>query len=170
MANQNQPETDDDIAREGDPFAIEDMGVSNEAKINSLLETAITVREELQTHIRKVLVGLTVAGLFIVTALGAAGGVLHGLSKQSDTLTDIATDNRENGRIARRNSEILLNATGPEARARSSETLSKAIAEIGRVGVCAAFYVVDEYPPACEDVTANMDRMRAGENPYEGSP
>ena len=60
----------------------------------------------------------------------------------------------------------IENATSPEARARGDATLAFAIAEIRRSIDCVAFYVNNERPPACAEIAARMDAIRAGDDPF----
>jgi hypothetical protein len=64
----------------------------------------------------------------------------------------------------------LNNATGQEARDRSSATLAVAIAEIRRSIDCVALYVNGERPPACTEVALRMDAVRAGTDPFTRQP
>ena len=164
--NPIQPDIESVPTVECEPHSVEETGEASGDKLDTLLRTAITVRKELHERFRKALIGLLIAGFCLAAVGGAAAAALWGLKQQAADLQAIARENRENGKITRENGNILLEATGPEARARSAATLAKAINDIGRTGVCAAFYAVDEYHPACEDVTRTMDRIRAGENPY----
>ncbi len=154
------------VAVEQSPHSVEETGISNEEKIDRLLDTAVVVRAELHESRRKIIIGIGAATIALVLVLGFFGGVLWGLNDQADDLTDIARVNRDNGDIARENSEAIKNATGPEATARSNARLAGAIGELQRVGICAALYATDEFHPACEDITLIMDRVRAGENPF----
>lgn len=157
---------------EESPHSVEDMGATNETneeKINRLLATAVTVREELHAARRKIIIGLVIAGLTFLIALAFVGGVLWGIRSQAHKLTDIATVNQENGVIARENSEAIKAATGPDARARSAAATNAVIADLRRSIDCAALYINDERYEACEMVTERLDSIRAGENPFEGA-
>ena len=168
MHQDDLTQPDDKIAVEGEAFAIEDMGVSNEEKINRLLATAVTVREELHERARKIFIGLVAAAVFITMAIGAAAGVLWGLRDQAETLTDIAKENKTNGTIVRENSEIIRDATDPNSAiaARGRAATAAAVNEIRRSVDCVALYFNGERPDACRDVAARIEAIRAGADPF----
>ncbi len=124
MADQNQPKLP---TVESAPYSVEDTGTDSGNKIDQLLATAVTVRQELHDRTRKIALGMAGIAIFFTLALGAALGVLVGLRDQADTLTDIANANKANGEIARENSEAIKAATGPEARARSAAATTDVI-------------------------------------------
>ena len=62
---------------------------------------------------------------------------------------------------------ILQAATSPEAQARSAATLARAIADLRRSIDCAALYASGARPPACVDPDGRMDRLLAGEDPFD---
>lgn len=161
---------DDPVERKGsfptveqEAYSIEDVGIASQNKIDQLLDTAVNVRQELQVHTRRVVIGLSVAAVLFSVIFGLAFGVLLGLRSQSSDIRQITSDNLANGNLIRENSNAIRESTGPEAAARTNARIAGAITELQRVGVCAALYVVKEIHPACEDVTASMDRVRAGE-------
>lgn len=124
------------------------MTESEDSKLDQLLRTAQDAKRALNRRTVAFLAILVVQALLIIQLL------------------DVAATNKENGNIAKENSEAIRDATGDEARARSAATLSGAINELERVGVCAALYATDEFHPACSDITAAMDEVRAGKNPF----
>ncbi len=100
--------------------SIEDTGISSETKIDQLLATAVTVRQELHDRTKRIVTGMCAVGAVFLLALGAAGGILIGLSNQADDLEAIAVSNGNNGNDIKTALDILLGATGPEARTRSA--------------------------------------------------
>lgn len=165
MSDLNQPELEDHPTVENAPHAVEDMGISNEDKINQLLATAITVRVELRDRIRKFFIGLIIAGVFIAAAIGAAGAILKGLNDHAVRLTKIATENRENGQVIREALGILVNATSDEATARARAATADAINEIRRSIDCTKLSDEATYP-ACVETVARLDAIRAGLDPF----
>ena len=154
MTGPDQP--DDSVPTvECEPHSVEDTGEASSDKLDQLIAIAANVKTALNRR-------TTAFGIILI----ALGLLWYNDNGQTSELKTIAETNRENGQIARQNSEILLNATGPEARARSAATLAGAINELQRVGICAALYATDEFHPACQDITSVMDRVVAGEDPF----
>lgn len=127
----------------------------NKDKLDALLTTAVALREELQVHIRRIVISVIIGAIAILIMFGSAVGVLWGLKEQTSRITEIARENKENG-------EAIRSVVGPEAAARSDARVAGAINELQRVGICAALYATKEYPPACADITASMNRIRSG--------
>lgn len=188
MSDPTQPE--DLPTVECEPHSVEDMGISNEAKIVSseskidqllataitvreeLREQAITVKEELRVRSRKIITTLAIAGTAGAVALGVAGGVLWGLREQAEKLTIIAETNRRNGEINRANGEIIKetavairDATSPEAAARGRAATAQAINDIRRSIDCVKLSDEEIYR-ACVEVVARLDAIRAGLDPF----
>lgn len=124
------PSRDKHPTVEETPFSVEDTGISNEEKINKLLATAVNVREELYASRRKIIIVFTCASVILILVLGFAVGVLWGLRGQANKLREIASVNLINGAIVRENSDAIKDATGPEARARSSAATVDALRRI----------------------------------------
>lgn len=157
---------------ECEPHGVEDMGISNEAKmisaeekIDRLLATAVTVREELITRGQRAAKWLVGLGTAIALGLGFGGGMIWGirqqtteLRKQADYLSVIATSNKENG-------DAIRAATSPEASARGRATTAAAINEIRRSIDCVALEDEATYA-ACVDVVARLNAIRDGKDPF----
>lgn len=167
MTDQNLP---DIPTVECEPHSVEDTGVASGDKLDQLLDTAITVREELHDRVRKIAVGLVIAAVFVALMIGAAAGVLWGLKTQSNTLTKITKENRANGQIVRDNSEAIRQATDPNSAtaARGRAATTAAVNDLRRSIDCVALYVNGERPDACADVIARMDVIRGGGDPFTG--
>lgn len=78
----------------------------------------------------------------------------------------------QNMRIEAQNDDIkriataIDAATSPDARDRSAAVLAGAIAELRRSTDCVALYMNGERPTPCAEVTARMDALRAGLDPF----
>jgi hypothetical protein len=57
-------------------------------------------------------------------------------------------------------------ATSQEARDRSAAALAGAIADLRRSIDCTAFYFAGQRPPACSEVSARLDAIRNGLDPF----
>ncbi len=109
-----------DLTVESEPHSVEDTGQASGDKLDKLLTTAITVREELQSNIRKIVAGAIIGGVALLIVLGAAAGVLWGLRNQADDLEKIAVSNGSNGKDIKTVLDSINAATGAEARTRSA--------------------------------------------------
>lgn len=134
--------TPNEVIEGGDESAIEHDRFSIEHKVDDLIATATEVKRKLRLrNITFAIVGGVFAAMLAFSVI-----VSVVLIRQNSDLKEITAS--------------INNATGVEARARSAETLGRAISQIGHTGVCAAFYAVDEFHPECADVTARMDEIR----------
>jgi hypothetical protein len=168
----NQPDLTDHPTVENVPHAVEDMGISNEGKIDALLQTAVTVRQELlESRVeaglgrRRIVRGILAACLFFALVLGAAGGALWGIHQQAVELQEIARDNRANGQTINETLQILTSATNDEATARARAATADAINEIRRSIDCTKLSDEATYP-ACVETVARLDAIRAGLDPF----
>lgn len=154
------------VTVEHSPHSVEGTGRASGDKLDQLLATAIAVKRELHTHIRRIVIAGIVMGVVLLSIVGAAGGVLWGLRGQAKELHHIAVSNGNNGRDIKAALTVLEEATGPEARERSRLTLALAINELRRSIDCVNFYIEGEHPPACEEVAKRMDSILAGSDPF----
>lgn len=89
---------------------IEEQSV--EGKVDQLIATANTVRRAL--NVRTTLISIVGAALLVLLLI---------VANQQSTLTDIAKINKVNAKTGADNSELIKNATGEEAQARSAAAL-----------------------------------------------
>ncbi len=121
MSETNPPDpTRPDLTVEWEPHSVEDTGQASGDKLDRLLTTAITVREELQANIRKIIIAGVVTVVAFLVMFGAAAGVLWGLRNQADDLENIAVSNGNNGRDIKNILDSINAATGADARTRSA--------------------------------------------------
>lgn len=122
-------------------------------------------------------------GLVIVLAVWLARGALQDsderrasrdrIEASANEAKDLAREVRDqNKRIEDQNALIVRiataidNATSPEAQARGAANLAGAIAELRRSIDCTALYVNGERYAPCEAVTARLDALRRGVDPF----
>lgn len=120
-----------------------------ESKLDELIRTAEAAKKALNRR--------TIAFLVI----------LAGIALMMYQLLDIAAVNKRNARIGAQNSELIKDATSPEAKAASDARLAQAIADIRRSQDCSGFYFHNERGyKACVEVDKRLDAIRAGLDPF----
>lgn len=156
--------------------SIDDIGTTSQRAAASADRT---------TRWQKVLV---LAMLLVVLASVINIWAVLRLTGQAHTLTDIATTNQDNGRIAAANTNLLKrqqddilrivkaveSVTSAEARTASQESTRKLvdglIADIRRSIDCTALAQRGLVPAPCTDVQARLDALIAGVDPFTQPP
>lgn len=97
----------------------------------------------------------------------AAGAVRDGNDRRASRAR-IEANSAETARLTKvieQQNALILSVTGPEAQARSAATLKRAIDDIRRSIDCAELSHEATYP-ACVEVVARLDAIRAGLDPF----
>lgn len=171
MLNQpTQPRDDDCIGMdsvEGAAFSIEDTGVDTNTKIDDLIAIAAEVKRALNRRLIIVTAAIMVPLIIGVMFLIAVHAQANDIKRIATTTQSIAASTNNNSRNIQAVLDGVNNATGPEARAKSTATLKAALDDIRRSLDCQGFYFHDpDRKAVCDEVSARLDAIDAGQDPF----
>lgn len=117
-----------------------------------------------------------VLAILLMFGFGVTGGLVVLLDTRSQAEANsrvlqsnsrVLAVNRANGEAIKEALAVMAALTGPEAQVRSSAVVANAIADLRRSIDCVALIHEDgQRPPACTEVAARLDAIRAGLDPF----